>query len=795
MTTKTVRREDMLSPRIKQEKEELLSAAPQIDIERARILVDIYQSDVTQPNIIRRAQIFNRLCSEKTIFIDGNPIVGTLTRYKYGAQLFPEEGCTWMTRTEEFALERGKVQITPEVRGWVDKLLEVWRDANLFSTSRELVLEVLNVDTRVLGRCGIWTEISPHGAHHAINPDFPKVVNNGLKAILAEIEEEKSKLDVGELDALDKYYFYEAAEISVNGMIILAERYASLAAEMAKKEKDKARKQELEEIARICRQVPANPARNFREALQAFWFVMLGVWQEAEASLNSPPINFTKTLYPYYKKDKEEGKITAEEAIELIQFFFLQCNRLATVLAPHGFRFNQSRLGLQMGLAGFTPDGEDATNELDYLVLEAQLRIRLPEPLINLVYHDKLSEEFLLKCVDLVKTGIGQPAFHNGYIGVERHLFHHNMPLEEARSFGIAGCVQSAIPGCTDGYWYMRFNVAKMIEFLLENGNDPLTGTQLGVQTGDADGFETYDRLYEAFVKQIEYFLPLTHNASRIVWNVQRSFPTPFGSAVLNDCIKKGKDVADGGGRYPFGDGVCLVGVVDAANSLAAIKKLVYEDKKITIRQLREALAADFKGHEDILRMCQNSPKYGNEDDYADSIVKDIYDLCYELTPKTDHLGRRVMPSAYSVAAHTACGLLTGALPNGKKARATMADASVSAEAGTDRNGPTALVKSAARVLDGVKYSSTHFNMKFHPTTLKGTGAARKLLSLIKTYFDLGGYHVQFNCVSSETLKEAQLRPEEHKELIVRVAGFSAYFVTLDKDVQDEIIKRTELIL
>jgi len=789
------RGEALLSPRIQKEKEELLSASPQIDTERARILVDVYQSDGTKPNIIRRAQIFNRLCSEKTIFIDGNPIVGTLTKYKYGAQLFPEEGCAWMARTDEFALERGKVRVTPEVRNWVDKLLEVWRDANLFSASREIVLEVLNVDTRVLGKCGIWTEISPHGAHHAINPDFPKVVNKGLKAILVEIEEEKSKLDVGELDALDKYYFYEAAEISVNGMIILAERYASLAAETAKKEKDKARKQELEEISRICRQVPANPARNFREALQAFWFVMLGVWQEAEASLNSPPITFTKTLYPYYKKDKEEGRITAEEAIELIQFFFLQCNRLATVLPPHGFRFNQSRLGLQMGLAGFTPDGEDATNELDYLVLEAQLRIRLPEPLINLVYHDKLSEEFLLKCVDLIRTGIGQPAFHNGHIGVERHLFHHNMPLEEARSFGIAGCVQSAIPGCTDGYWYMRFNVAKMIEFVLENGNEPLTGIQLGVQTGDADDFETYDQLYEAFVKQAEYFIPLTHNASRIVWNVQRSFPTPFGSAVLNDCIKKGKDVADGGGRYPFGDGVCLVGVVDAANSLAAIKKLVYEDKKLTIRQLREALAADFKGHEDMLRMCQNSPKYGNDDEYADSIVKDIYDLCYELTPKTDHLGRRAMPSAYSVAAHTACGLLTGALPNGKKARATLTDASVSAEAGTDRNGPTALVKSAAKVLDGVKYSSTHFNMKFHPTALKGTGAARKLLSLIKTYFDLGGYHVQFNCVSGETLKEAQLHPEDYKELIVRVAGFSAYFIHLDRDVQDEIIRRSELSL
>jgi len=341
----------------------------------------------------------------------------------------------------------------------------------------------------------------------------------------------------------------------------------------------------------------------------------------------------------------------------------------------------------------------------------------------------------------------------------------------------------------------MRFNLAKMIEFALENGNDPLTGLQIGLKTGDANNFKTYDDFFQAVVKQLEHFIPLTHDASRIVWNTQRAFPTPFGSAVLNDCIKNGKDVSEGGARYPFGDGVCYVGAIDAANSMAAIKKLVFEDKKITMKQLRDALSANFVGYEDIERMCQDAPKYGNDEEYADSIAKKIYDICYDLTPKTDHLGRRVMPSAYSVSAHTACGIFTGALPNGKKSTGALTDASVSAQPGTDKNGPTALVKSAAKVLDGVKYSSTHFNMKFHPTALKGTNSARKLLSLIKTYFDLGGYHVQFNCVSGETLRDAQIHPENYKELIVRVAGFSAFFVHLDTDVQDEIIKRTELTL
>ncbi len=254
-----------------------------------------------------------------------------------------------------------------------------------------------------------------------------------------------------------------------------------------------------------------------------------------------------------------------------------------------------------------------------------------------------------------------------------------------------------------------------------------------------------------------------------------------------------GDDLVDGGARYSFGDGVCMVGVVDAANSLAVVKKLIFEDKKLTMGQLREALAADFEGYEELERMCIAAPKYGNDEEYTDQIAKDIYNICYNLHEKIDHLGRPVMPSAYSVTGHVAFGEFTGTLPNGKKAKKPLVDASVSAQGGTDKNGPTALVKSAAKIIDTVKYSSNHLNMKFHPTALRGMDGARKLLSLIKTYFDLGGYHVQFNCISGETLRDAQLHPENYKELVVRVAGFSAYFVTLDKDTQDDIVRRTEL--
>ena len=782
-----------LSERVRKEKEALLSAPPQIDTERLEILLDIYNDTRIQPAIIRRATLFNRLCAEKTLYIDNNPIVGTMTKYKYGSYPLPEEGCAWMERTEELALPRGKVKVTPELRECLTRVINQWRHSNLFSLTRDVVLDAFGVDIRTLSRTGVWVEAIPGGIGHITVPDYPKILNRGLRGIIADIVEQQKKLNAGEPGNLDRFHFYKATRLALEGMIVLAQRYAALARDMAKKEENDDRKQELAEIAAICDRVPANPARNFREAVQSFWFVMLGVWMERPSALNCPPATLTRALYPFYKQDKEAGRIDEEEAIELLQLMFLKMNQLAYVLAPHAFRQNQGRLGQQLSLGGLTPEGTDATNGLDWLVLEAQMRVRLPEPLVNLVYHDKLSEDFLLKCVDLIRTGIGQPAFHNAGVAVARHLFHHKMPPEVARTFAIAGCVQSAIPGYMDGYWETRLNIAKMVELALENGRDPLTGLQIGPQTGDANKFKTYDEFYQAYRKQTEYFVPLTHDVSRTAWSLQRDFACPLASALVNDCIQVGKDLTDGGARYSFGDGVCVVGAVDAGNSLAAIRKLVYEDRKITMSQLRRALSADFEGFEDIKRMCLLAPKYGNDDSYADDLTRDAYALVYQFQSKVDYLGRPVMPSAYSVAAHAAFGEFTGALPNGRHARKPLVDASVSAQGGTDKNGPTALVKSAARAIDCVKYGSSHFNMKFHPTALKGKEGARKLLSLIKTYYDLGGYHVQFNCVSAKTLKAAQLHPEEYKELIVRVAGFSAYFVTLDRDVQEEIIKRTEL--
>lgn len=782
-----------LSERVQRIKERLLTATPHVDVAKIKFQLEIFQENDGQPSVIKRARLFDKLCSEKSIFIDENPLVGTLTAYEYGSYPIPDFGSRWLKRADTFHLQRGKASVSAEEREWINKAADYWDEANIFNRTREIALQSLGMDIRLLQKCGFGTEFTP-GGFTGVTPDFAKVLNKGFNGIIAEIEEEQAKIDIGAPDGINKWYFYQGALRCLQGMIKLAHRYASLAEEMASRETNPGRKRELKTIAETCRHVPANPARNFYEALQSVWFAGLGVWIESPFVLNCPPSRFPQYMYPFYKKDKEEGKLTDEEAIELIQLYFLKLNSLAQVLPPHGFAWSQSRLGQHLCLGGYTADGEDATTELDWLILEAQQQIRLPEPLVDLLYHDRLPHDLLLKCVDLVKTGIGQPAMHNIDKAVESHLYHEKMPLAEARNLSIVGCVQTQIPGYSCTPWEGGFNIAKMIELALNNGKDPLSGNQVGPQTGEPETFRSYDEFYAAFLEQLQHFIPLQRKINRIAWNVARDFPVPFSSALANDCISVGKDTMDGGIRYNQANGTTFVAGIDAANSLAVIKKLVFEEKKVTMKRLGEALAADFNGYEDVQRMCLEAPKYGNDDDYVDSIAKHVYEACYDEHQKfPDFLGRPTKPEAYSVTVHFAVGRFTGALPSGRKARTPLTDASVSATPGTDKNGPTALAKSAARVIDTAKWGGNHLNMKFHPTALTGIEGSRKLLSLVKTYFDLGGFHVQFNCVSSKTLKDAQLHPENYRELVVRVAGFSAFFIHLDRAVQDEIIKRTEL--
>jgi formate C-acetyltransferase len=502
-------------------------------------------------------------------------------------------------------------------------------------------------------------------------------------------------------------------------------------------------------------------------------------------------------LEPIYQRDKQAGIITKEEAKYALKMFFIKLQEIGYYLGQDFAKANSSDMGQTINIGGFTSDGRDATAEMDYLLLETQTELKNIQPTFALMYHDNLKQDFLTKAVDLVRTGVGQPQFMNANLVVQRSLDQFGpagATLAEARRSAVAGCVATSIAGKTASTIESTMCVAKAFELALYDGKDPLTGRQIGPKTGAAESFATSEELFAAFRKQLDFGVTISRDHGRIGCMLAEEFlPLPLRSSFTGGCIERGKDCWAGGADY-VAPVYIFNGAVDTANSFAAVKKLVFDDKKLTMAELKKALEANFVGHERVQKMCLDAPKHGNDDDEMTALVRRVYDNMLESYNQTGpcYLGKKGKADCYSKSLHNLNGAVMGALPNGREARRALTDGSVSAMPGSDRNGPTALANSAAQAEDAVAFTSNHLNMKFHPSALEGGTGARNLISLVKGYMDKGGSHVQFNCVNAETLKDAQLHPEKHRDLVVRVAGFSAYFTTLDKGVQDEIVRRTE---
>jgi len=628
-------------------------------------------------------------------------------------------------------------------------------------------------------------------------PDWEELLSKGLNWRIAKAEKKMRELklwDRNDPKVVEKYDFYRAVIMSLKAVIKNAHRYAALAKKMAQKETDPVRRQELLRIAETCKWVPAKPPRNFYEAVQFHWFIIAAALIE-EAACGTGPQRFPLYMYPYYKKDIDEGQITREEAIELLEFLFLKYKETG-FLTDISKKGNEGQTSKYFTLGGLTADGKDATNEMDFLLLETQRRLRLPEPALTLLWHNKLSDEFLHEVVRVIRTGIGQPQLQNNDVAIQREIHHHGCSVEEARE-GVATtyCVSMGLKN--SGFLYGgTFNGPKLIELVFNNGLDPIWQQPLGLKTGEVESLTSWEKFWEAFRKQLEFFSHAQREMNCLeISQVQQVIPQVFRSAITNDCIDRGLDWLSGGARYPVGGPLFTAGT-DVVNSLAAVKKLVYDDKKITLSQLKEALAANFVGFEDIQKMCLDAPKFGNDIEYVDQIARQFWDVYYDIYQDSpcnrDVKGSR--PEPYSIAMHTYFGMVTGALPTGRTAGTALTDASVSAMPGTDTHGPTALIKSAAGAMDTVKYGCNHLNVRFHPNAIEGDQGERNLLNLIRSYMDLGGSHIQFNSVSTETLRDAQVHPENHKDLVVRVAGFSAFFIHVDTMVQEEVIKRSELV-
>lgn len=808
-----------LTPRYKAAKKMLFDAPLRLDVRKLIIETEVYQKFgfTKSPNMLK-AIVFDRLSREKECYVnvDENLLAGNLTDHYYGCYFQPFREFEWAIGRREFASQRGTCIATDEEMEVIAECGKFWLGNSTADRVRPIIKAKYGLDVQDLIDIGVGLNFDDDMGTTTF-PDHDTVVNQGLNAVIERIHAYKAKLKIFNVDRPDplaghlptedtcnrssipaadykKWEFYEACEISCKALIHQAHRYADAAREAAAKETDPEKKRQYEIMAESCDWVPANPARNFREALQSLWFITMGGWQNLCSTVDHAPLRFPQYMYKCYQQDKAAGTITDDEVIELIQYWFLKVNTQCMVMSPELALWQGSRIAQQVTLGGLDPaTGDDATNELDYLLLEAQRRAQCPEPLLAVMYHNKLSHKFLVKCAELVATGIGQPSFHGQEVAMKRRLLHENATIEDVRNQAVSGCVQSVVPGMTDGAWEARFNMYKPLEFMLSNGRDIKTDVAYGPAFGDPCECKTWDEFYAQLYKYYEYWIDVCRDISTLEWNYMRDFPCPLLSAVTYDCLARGMDVVDGGARYNWGDGVCISGGVDTTNSLAAIKYLVYDKKIITMEQLVTAIKANWEGYEDIQSLCKKAPKYGNNDPYADDIGRKLHvDFAEIHNRKPDYMGRdTITPSAYSVTGHYPFGMRSWASPDGRKAGATFTDATLSATPGTDTNGPTALIMSAVKLIDPVVYGSTHFNVKFHPTALQGEENIDKFLALLKTYFDEGGYQVQFNCVTQEKLLAAKRDPEQYKDLIVRVAGFSAYFVNLLEPVQDEIIART----
>lgn len=777
-----------------------------ICVEKAQLVMESYKQSEGEPTIIRRAKATAHYLDSKTIFIeDDELIVGNVASKPMGLEA-GSLGPTWPEEDMK-SLRKGGLDISKEDEAILRSMDDYWKgkgrtmderqgmfydDERLWPFIQSGILSPpwkKKDEGRGTGAAGVGWGLGLGLA--LIVVDYEKVLKEGLNKIIQEAEEELRHVRYVDADAIKKANFLKSVIISLSAIIRIANRFGDLAAKMASEEKDPTRKNELERIAETCHHVPGNPARTFHEAMQSFWFIWIMI-----AGGTTPGGRFDQFMYPFYKKDKEEGRLTDDDVLESLECLRIKVMQYNFVAGGKLQREKWSGMARWHNwiIGGVTPDGKDATNELSYLILDAAKDCQTPHHTITVRIHEGTPEPLMLKAIEVVKTGIGMPAFigDKSYIG---YLLGQGVQVEDARNYALAGCLDVNIPGKSRIQAFGMFIVPRVFEITMNNGFDPRLGIQLGPKTGAFDSFKAFDDFMNAFKEQLKYFMGLTVEEHNILLMAQRDlFPDAVHSALMVDAIKVGRDALDRTLPFENGSALNLVGMVNVADSLAAVKRLVFEEKKITQNELKAALDANWQGdgYERIRKMCLEAPKYGNGDPYVDSIAKELYQYWADTTLTFPTAwGGTTKPTGISITAHAPGGAMTGATPDGRFAGETLADGTISPAQGKDTHGPTALIRSAMTI-DQIPFQATLLNMKFHPSALKTEEDMRKLSMLIRTYFSQGGKHVQFNVVNKDMLLEGQQHPEKHKDLIVRVAGYSAYFVTLGKPVQDEIICRTE---
>lgn len=783
-----------MNERIKRLRKKTLSERPSISLERAKLLTEFYRSgEAEQVSIpVARAMAFQYILSKKELYVgDDELIVGERGPAPHETPTYPEI-CTHTQDDFEILDTREKIpfsvnQETKDNQRF--KIAPYWKGKSL----RDKLFRNMDKEWIDSYEAGVFTEFMEQRAPgHTVLDN--KIYHKGFKDFKKDIKQSIEKLDfLNDDEALKKREELNAMDIAADGLIEFAKRYSKYLSYLAEKERSNQRKHELETMAEICSRVPENAPRSFWEALQYYWFVHIGIITELNTWDSFNPGRLDRNLYPFYKRDIESGLLTKEQAKELLMAFWVKFHNQPAppkvgITAQESNTYTDFCL---INVGGLDENGNDATNELTYLILDVIEEMRLLQPSSMVQVSKKNPDKLLKRVLKIVKTGFGQPSIFNTDAIIQEQL-RMGKDIVDARNGGASGCVETGAFGKESYILSGYFNLTKVFEITLHNGVDPKTGKTIGIETGEAENFNTFDDLMKAYKKQLEYFINIKLKGNRIIEQLwAKNLPAPLMSLLTDDCIKNGKDYNAGGARYN-NSYVQGVGVGTLTDSISAMKYLIYDNKKTSMKAFISALDKNFEGYDEFHQTILNDvPRYGNDDDYADDILKEIFEIYFGLidgkpNTKGGHFRINLLPTT----SHVYFGSVIGATPDGRYAGRPLSEG-ISPVQGADKHGPTAVIKSAAKI-DHLRTGGTLLNQKFSPQIFEDEASTEKVLHLIRSYFKMDGHHIQFNVVTADTLRKAQKRPHEYRDLIVRVAGYSDYFVNLTPDLQEEIILRTE---
>jgi formate C-acetyltransferase len=783
-----------MSTRVQRIKNDYNKAHPSICIERAIHFSRSHQETGGDPPILRRAKAFKNACEQIPVIIFRDELlVGTPGKERRSGCINPEVSWKWveeeMDRFE--TREQDAYRITPQQKEVLrSEIFPYWRGQSL----EEAYLSRLPEETtRVVVDTGIVDNDSKWRAYVGeITPDYEDVIfEKGFAGIIEEAKSYLSAIEPISPESIEKIHFYQSAIVTSTALVRLGERYAAKAEELAKVEPDPERKKELLQIAENCRWVPANPPRTFWEAMQMVWFVQVGrVIAENAVALNLG--RFDQYMYPYYEHDRQRGILTPDQAQELIECLWIKLSEWVWAISRNTARFFAGYCSFQnLTVGGRKRDGTDGTNDLSYMCLRATANVRTIQPGLSVRIHPDCPEEFLLEVCRLIRLGTGFPAVHNDRIGAAMLLAAGLSPAD-ARDWNNCGCVVPHFRKVGEWTSAANLNLGSALEFALNNGRGRLDNEQRGLRTGDPASFETFAQFEGAYYAQLRYLIKQAVIATVIAQDVHAELaPRPFLSTLVDGCVEKGTDLSKGGAFYNVGAVLTGIGVADSANSFAVIKKLVFEEKAVTLKGLCEALDDNWQGHEGIRAMVQKCPKYGNDDDYVDRFAVEITNFYHqEIRKYKDWYGQPFNSAFMGISNYIPAGAAVGATPDGRLAGTPLTEG-CSPHTGTDVTSPTASMKSVAKINHESHSGGTLLNIKLSPDALKTDKDLGNLAAMIRGFFELGAFHVQFNVISPETLRDAQEHPENYQDLLIRVAGYSTRFVTLSREVQDAIIART----